>query len=58
MKIHVTGNAGAGKTTIARKIGNELGLDVFGLDKIVWQAGWVKTPPASAKLTTKLILKL
>lgn len=45
MKIHITGNAGAGKTTTARKIGNELGLQVFGLDKIVWQAGWVKSPP-------------
>ena len=45
MKIHVTGNAGAGKTTFAHKLGRELGLQVFGLDKVVWQAGWVKSPP-------------
>ncbi len=44
-KIHVTGNAGAGKSTLAREIGTALGLPVFGLDKIVWQEGWVKTPP-------------
>ena len=45
MKIHVTGNAGAGKTTFAHKLGHELGLQVFGLDKVVWQAGWLKSPP-------------
>lgn len=44
MKIHITGNAGAGKTTFAHKLGQDLGLPVFGLDKIVWQAGWVKSP--------------
>ncbi len=43
-KIHITGNAGSGKTTLARELGAALDLPVFGLDKIVWQAGWVKTP--------------
>jgi len=43
-KIHVTGNAGAGKTTLAHELAAALNLPVFGLDKIVWQAGWVKTP--------------
>lgn len=44
-KIHITGNAGAGKTTLARELATALSLPVFGLDKVVWQAGWVKTPP-------------
>ncbi|WP_053006083.1 P-loop NTPase family protein [Kiloniella spongiae] len=43
-KIHITGNAGAGKTTLAKEIGTALGLPVFGLDKIVWQPGWKKCP--------------
>jgi adenylate kinase family enzyme len=42
----VTGNAGAGKTTLARKIGAELDLPVFGLDHVVWQPGWKKTDAA------------
>lgn len=45
-RIHVTGNAGAGKTTLAAALGQRLGLPVFYLDSIVWQPGWVKTPAA------------
>lgn len=45
MKIHITGNAGAGKTTIATQLGHELGLKVFGLDKVVWQPGRIKSAP-------------
>ena len=44
-RIHVTGNAGAGKTTLAIALGQALDLPVFHLDSIVWQAGWRKTPP-------------
>jgi adenylate kinase family enzyme len=44
VKIHITGNAGAGKSTLARELGAVLDLPVFGLDEIVWQPGWVKTP--------------
>jgi len=44
MRIHVTGNAGAGKTTFARRLGQELGLPVIHLDEIVWQSGWRRTP--------------
>lgn len=36
----VTGNAGSGKTTLARELGAVLGLPVFGLDRIVWRSGW------------------
>jgi len=43
-RIHITGNAGSGKSTFARKLGNALGYPVYGLDKIVWQSGWKKTP--------------
>lgn len=50
MKIHVTGNAGSGKTTLAKALGEISGLNVYGLDNIVWQAGWQKTPLAERKL--------
>lgn len=45
MKIHITGNAGSGKTTLAARLGTELNLPVHGLDSVVWSAGWQKTAP-------------
>ena len=44
MRIHITGNAGSGKSTFAKIIGDILGLQVYGLDKIVWKEKWKKTP--------------
>jgi adenylate kinase family enzyme len=56
MKIHVTGNSGSGKTTFANELGTALNLPVFGLDKVVWQPGWQKTPPDQrAQLERELI---
>jgi adenylate kinase family enzyme len=43
-RIHVTGNAGSGKTTLGKAISKKLGIDLHGLDQIVWKSGWVKTP--------------
>ena len=43
-KIHITGNAGSGKTTLALALGDLLGLPVYHLDTVVWQPGWRKTP--------------
>lgn len=45
MRINVTGNAGSGKTTLAQSLAAELMLPMYSLDSIVWQTGWVKTPP-------------
>ena len=44
MKILVTGNAGAGKSTLAVSLGQALNLQTFSLDSIVWQERWRKTP--------------
>ncbi len=44
-RIHITGNAGSGKSTLASRIGEALDLPVFGLDQVVWQPGWKKSPP-------------
>ena len=42
-RILVTGNAGSGKTTLARLIAERLKLPCHSLDRIVWQSGWKKT---------------
>ncbi len=44
MRIHITGNAGSGKTTLAKELGKILNINVFGLDKIVWKENWGVTP--------------
>lgn len=43
-RINVTGNAGVGKTTVASKLSKALDLELIGLDAVVWQAGWQRTP--------------
>ena len=43
-RIFVTGNAGAGKTTFATNLAEVLGLPFHGLDQVVWQERWQKTP--------------
>lgn len=43
-RVLVTGNAGAGKTTLARRLGERLGREVLGLDRVVWRPGWLKPP--------------
>jgi adenylate kinase family enzyme len=55
-RVFVTGNAGAGKSTVARSLGKSLGFPVYSLDEIVWQPGWQKTPAAKrAKQINELI---
>jgi adenylate kinase family enzyme len=43
-RVFVTGNAGAGKSTLANFLGKALALPVYSLDQIVWQPDWRKTP--------------
>jgi len=49
LRINVTGNAGAGKTTASIRIGELLKLPVHSLDAVVWQPHWRKTSPAQRK---------
>ena len=41
-RIIIIGCAGAGKSTLARQLGQKLNLPVVHLDKIFWNPGWVE----------------
>lgn len=45
-RIAVLGCGGAGKTTLARALGERLGLPVIHLDAHYWRPGWTPTPDA------------
>lgn len=39
-KIAIIGPSGAGKTTLAKKLGSRLGLKVYHLDRFFWRPDW------------------
>ena len=43
-KIAVIGSGGAGKSTLARRLGEVLGIEVIHLDTLYWKPGWIATP--------------
>jgi len=43
-KIVIIGSPGAGKSTLARKLGSILKIKVVHLDRIFWQRGWKEKP--------------
>lgn len=43
-RVLVIGSGGAGKSTVATRLGALTGLPVYHLDSLYWQPGWVPTP--------------
>lgn len=41
-RILIIGCGGAGKSTLARQLGEKLGVPVVHLDKLFWKPGWVE----------------
>lgn len=41
-RVLIVGNSGGGKSTLARKLGDKLGLPVVHLDVLYWKPGWAK----------------
>ncbi len=46
VRILITGNAGGGKSVLARKIAAKRGLPYHEIDTIVWKPGWEAFPQA------------
>jgi adenylate kinase family enzyme len=42
-RVLVIGSGGAGKSTVARRLGGLLGLPVVHLDQLYWKVGWIET---------------
>ncbi len=43
-RVAVIGSPGAGKSTLARRLGGLLDLPVYHLDRMYWGPGWTATP--------------
>jgi adenylate kinase family enzyme len=44
-RVAIIGNAGGGKSTLSRKLGQAHSLPVYPIDQIQWRPGWVSVPP-------------
>ena len=45
-RVLIIGNSGGGKSTLARRLGEKLGLAVVHLDVLFWMPGWVEREEA------------
>jgi len=43
-RIAIIGNAGGGKSVLARKLRDMLGIPVFTFDDLQWRPGWTRSP--------------
>lgn len=42
-RVLIVGNSGGGKSTLARRLGEKLGLPVIYLDVLFWKPGWTES---------------
>lgn len=45
-RILIIGSGGAGKSTLARRLGEATGIEVVHLDVLHWRPGWTEAPKA------------
>jgi adenylate kinase family enzyme len=43
-RVAILGSGGAGKSTLARALGERLGIEVVHLDRLFWRPGWEPMP--------------
>ncbi len=56
-RIVIVGSGGAGKSTLANKLGQLLSIKVYHLDKVYWRPGWQPLSLAEFSARQKSILK-
>jgi adenylate kinase family enzyme len=56
-RVLVIGPGGAGKSTLARQLGELLKIEVLHLDKFYWQPGWIETPKGEWLKTVEDLMK-
>jgi hypothetical protein len=50
-RVAIIGNAGGGKSVLARKLGELLNCPVYPFDDLQWQPGWILTPAEEIQAT-------
>ena len=55
-RIVIIGSAGTGKSTLAKDLGQILGLPVYHLDSFLWNPGWIQTPAEELDQTIKKLV--
>lgn len=55
-RVLVIGPGGAGKSTLAKRLGERLEIEVLHLDRFYWSPGWIEMPKAEWLKTVKELL--
>ncbi len=56
-RILIIGSGGAGKSTLARRLGEKLGVRVIHLDRHYWHPGWQPTPEDTWRETVGALVR-
>ncbi|HEY0459516.1 MAG TPA: DNA topology modulation protein [Pyrinomonadaceae bacterium] len=56
-RILIIGSGGAGKSTLALRLGETIGIEVVHLDRIHWKPGWTESPKDKFRDDVEEILK-